>query len=130
MSAASVGGCIGSRSRAPTHPPGANRPEGRPLTKAALLDGPGQEDGVYDATEAEGARARSRREARLHHRQADEEPLVGGARLERRTGVPHGVPEGRAGGGTAPRRLRRTKMKRTAAAGEITCGCRDACPAA
>jgi len=41
----------------------------------------------------------------LHHRQADEEPLVGGAGPERRVGVPHGVPEGRAGGGSTPRRL-------------------------
>ena len=60
----------------------ANRPESRPLTKAALLDGPGQEDGAYDATEAEGTRARSRREAGLYHRQAYEEPLVGGPRPE------------------------------------------------
>lgn len=56
------------------------RPEGRPLTKAALLDSPGQEDGAYDATEAEGSRARSHREAHLHHRQAGAQPLVGGAR--------------------------------------------------
>jgi hypothetical protein len=64
-----------------TDPPASTeRPEGRPLTKAALLDGPGQEDGAHDAPEAEEPRARGRREARLHHRQADEEPLVGGAR--------------------------------------------------
>jgi hypothetical protein len=111
-------------------PASTERPEGRPLTKAALLDGLGQEDGVYDAEEAEGARAHSRREAGLHHRQADEEPLVGGARPERRAGVPHRVPEGRARGGAAARRLRRIRMNHTAAAGAIPCGCRDACPAA
>jgi len=43
----------------------------------------------------------------------------------RSAGVPHRVPEGRARGGAAARRLNRTRMKQTAAAGEITCGCRQ-----
>jgi hypothetical protein len=38
--------------------------------------------------------------------------------------------EGRARGGAAARRLSRTRIKHTAAAGGTTCGCRDACPAA
>jgi hypothetical protein len=66
----------------------------------------------------------------LRGHQAEAQPLVGGARSRRRTGVPHRVPEGRARGGVAAGGLRRTRMKHTAAAGGGTCGCRDACPAA
>src|SRR5688500_12314902 len=47
----------------------------------------------------------------------------------RETGPPD-MSSGRERGSTAARRLRRATMKRTAAAGGITCGCRDACPAA
>ena len=67
------------RTNHPRHGP-ARKP---PAQQAALLDDPGQEYKVYDAMEAEGTLARSHREARLH-RQADEEPLVGDARLKRR----------------------------------------------
>jgi len=37
---------------------------------------------------------------------------------------------GRPGSGAAARRLSRIRMKHAAAAGGISCGCRDACPAA
>src|SRR4051812_11572308 len=57
-------------------PASTERPEGRPLPKAALLDGPGQEDRSARCLTTQRI-PRPRREANLHHHQAEAQPLGG-----------------------------------------------------
>jgi hypothetical protein len=105
------------------------RPEGRPLTKAALLDGPGQEDGVYHARkQKEPAPAASEKPAYTivkqtksrwwEVRDSDDELVCLTVYRKGATEVYDGSPP------------EKNQDETRGSRGREPCGCRDACPAA